>query len=168
MNNCLAPFKVGMNQLKSVVSLPSLVLHFHFQVLQQFIWKSHNQYLQHRYYDCFIMIRYYGVGIILQIFENSPRSTSSSSHVSPSFLQHEQFRIFNSVVVLPLDQTLMRAVLCLKTFFYNSLSFALLLVAPLELLGHQLHLLVHRLVQHPVHRHLFQARKPYKNNIIFS
>ena len=34
----LSPLKVGVDQLKSVISLPRLVFHLHFQVLQQLIW----------------------------------------------------------------------------------------------------------------------------------
>ena len=48
----------------------------------------------------------------------------------------------------------MRLVHVVHHLKYSPFPFAVLLVPPLELLGEQLHLLVHRLVQHPVHRHL--------------
>ena len=35
--DCLSPFKVGMNQFKSVIPLPCLVFHLNFQILQQII-----------------------------------------------------------------------------------------------------------------------------------
>ena len=107
MNHCLAPLEVGMNQLKSVVSLPSLVLHLHFQVFQQFIWVHyhHNQYnLLHN-----ITV------IIIMIIVNPPRSTSSSScQLSP--LKHcflKTILLLSLVSLLSLSLSWLQTSLCM-------------------------------------------------------